>query len=270
MSEFRRRLKYLSRKLKQCQSEKENSYLLDVSDQLTKFYSYSHVSKYLPYAMGEFPLEEPMTKKPNPKARPRKVSGPLYGWRWWLLGETREGWRLHSTVKSLVWEGPTVMAHEPPRLNAHESPAPFYLLSIANISGIHCYNSKEQAVFRLSPHLEEWTFSTLAFGCIEISGRIVKHEDGYRAERATIQDLTVFSCDWESYTKFGWMREETEPTPEQIKDLEETYQVDVRVEHRTGGDHTVETNPLSHLPSYWDVDELPLPQNQEEERVIQL
>jgi len=181
--------------------------------------------------------EEAKPEEPKPA---RRVQGPLYGWRWWVLVHEKDGWRLRSTTRNYVWEGPTKAAHKRPALEGATGKGLMgvVLYGAYDTAGIHCYDTKQQAIARLSDTVSEISRSTSVLGCVEVSGTVVRHEHGYRAEKATIQGLTMFRRDHESWTDFGWMREKIEPTPEQIADLEETYQVDVVIEDVISGDAT--------------------------------
>lgn len=106
------------------------------------------------------------------------------------------------------------------------------------LTGFHCYDNRKTADRLMIQTLgtEKDDQITGVLGCVEVSGTVIKHRSGYRAERATIQSLTAFEWVWEEWDKFGWMRQTTEPLPDMIHDFESTYQVDVSIEMRTGGD----------------------------------
>lgn len=193
---------------------------------------------------------------PNPEKEepePRQVQGPLYGWRWWLLAEQPDGWRLGSTGHAHIWQGPTEIAHEKPALQTDVIRTTHYDYVPV---GIHCYNDKQQAVKSFIETVPEDYQVTAVLGCVEVSGTVIKHQHGYRAEKATIQGLTMFEHDREVRTNFGWMRKTISPTARQIADLESTYQVDVVVERIISGDRPLDDddndewddNPIPELP----------------------
>ena len=220
---------------------------------------------------GTYPFSVPISATTTPRYKilwgtdeeqknpePRQVQGPLYGWRWWRLTHlTLHGWRLQSTARDYVWHGPTTVAHAKPRWGQELGFYPTH-----HTEGIHCYNNKSLAISRLADTVGSEALPTAVLGCVEVSGTVVKHEHGYRAERATIQGLTMFRRDHECLTGFGWMKELIEPTPEQITDLETAYQVDVVVEDAISGDQ-----PTSE---YWTEYDKPTLAEGPEERTIDL
>lgn len=131
----------------------------------------------------------------------------MIGWRWWSL----EGDVLKSVSHPTKWEGPTLRADKKP--------------TKSNPHGIYCLAKRDK--------IGAWKPEQFrrAFGKIELSGRVVKGEQGYRAEQATVlalyvkrRDLVRFDADGSRHNTFGaW------PDAELLRSLGERYQCDVEV-----------------------------------------
>lgn len=166
---------------------------------------------------------EESTPQSGKKQSPlRKVQGPLYGWRWWTL----EDGVLLSPVQYTRWEGPSLVAHEVPKRSALLRGFPD-----RDWNGVYCYHSRKAAI-----DIGTTWPSERILGKVEISGKVVKHELGFRVERATVVELFGKEVDYEVYTIFGFMKEKRGITPEIAAKLEERYQCPVTVEWGVDGD----------------------------------
>jgi hypothetical protein len=120
---------------------------------------------------------------PIPKAEPlvvpvekRHRGGELLAWRFWSLGRLRAdgGVRLKSFRAPWVWDGPVLRAHRLP------SESPFSRAGVYALKGP-------------PPHHADvhWCEECWVSGWVALSGRVVEHEHGYRAERAVIRRLRL-------------------------------------------------------------------------------
>ena len=100
----------------------------------------------------------------------------LLAWRFWKLGRLRPdgGIRLLSFRAPCVWDGPVLRAHRLP------SESPF---GSAGVYAVKAPPSRRADVHRSD---ECWVS-----GWVALSGRVVEHEHGYRAERAVIRRLRL-------------------------------------------------------------------------------
>jgi hypothetical protein len=100
------------------------------------------------------------------------MSKPLIAWRWWsrhvLVDETGQPQELYlkSVTFPTIWEGPVLRTDKLPRDQNHH--------------GIHAV--KFPYIF-MDPHYIGVLWENF-FGEVELYGKIVEHEIGYRAERA--------------------------------------------------------------------------------------
>jgi hypothetical protein len=153
---------------------------------------------------------------------PEPMKGPVLAWRAWrLVGDT-----LQSMTRAVDWEGPTLSAHQEPTADGE--------------SGIYAKRDRASVERYYAKELAE---ADVIVGTVELSGRIVEHEDGYRAERATIQSLYGIVCEYEALTKFGWMREQRGISEYVKTALERRYAcaVDVTLADRALGDEPLPT-----------------------------
>ena len=100
----------------------------------------------------------------------------LLAWRAWGLGvwPGEAGPRLTSLGVRWVWSGPVLRADFRPHG------------SLANRSGIHAMKARYYGQI-------DWVWSEFCWvtGWVALSGRVVEHELGYRAERAAIRKLRL-------------------------------------------------------------------------------
>jgi hypothetical protein len=163
------------------------------------------------------------TVVPGTEDRERvQVQGPLKAYRFWSLADGV----LHSVTWQTRWEGPTLRASCPPELYDPDNDR------IGSATGIYCFKSPN-AIEPSAAGFHPWGD---VCGEIEISGRVVECENGYRAELATIQKLYVTRVDYEAWTNFGWMEEVRGPTDAEIAELEERYQCPVDLRWGRAGD----------------------------------
>jgi hypothetical protein len=100
----------------------------------------------------------------------------LLAWRFWKLGllPSDGGVRLLSFRAPCVWDGPVLRAHRPP------SESPF------SSSGVYALKAEPPRSADVHHSDECWVS-----GWVALSGRVVEHEHGYRAERAVIRRLRI-------------------------------------------------------------------------------
>jgi hypothetical protein len=125
----------------------------------------------------------PATNPPPPPPHRLVAAGPsvvpwtgdqeLLGWRVWRLGlcipgrRDYYGPRLLSFTAHCIWNGPVVTAVRLP--DAIETPSGIYALKV-------------------DLPTNEWCWVT---GWVALSGRVIEHELGYRAERAVVRELRL-------------------------------------------------------------------------------
>jgi len=97
--------------------------------------------------------------------------------RWWEDGELR----LTSLWSCWAWDGPVLRAHTRPEI-MHAYPDPTY----AGRAGIYAF--KPEAATWMDT---AWMRYGLVSGHVALSGRVIEHELGYRAERCVIRDLRL-------------------------------------------------------------------------------
>ena len=120
----------------------------------------------------------------------------LVGYRWWYAGfRPHEGWRLRSLFippsRPLWWVGPHLKAVVPPRVDC---PARCPRSSDRHCCcGIHAFRTERLAWQKLPPappwHAVWGDWALL--GEVALWGKVVEHEDGYRAEHAMVKRLVV-------------------------------------------------------------------------------
>lgn len=174
------------------------------------------------FRAGLVPQETPPKQPPAAESREK----PFVGWRAWKLEVDDHGPVLVSTYKGTRWTGPVLHAHEPPPFNKPEG-------GVAYGPGIYV--------------MKEWQDLTYPFiGTVELWGRVVEHEKGYRAEHALVTGLyhmpvESYEGTWDLMSALGSAVRQTrdgyrlhpdapEPRPEIIKALAERYQCTVDTE----------------------------------------
>jgi hypothetical protein len=100
----------------------------------------------------------------------------LLAWRFWKLGRLRAdgGVRLLSFRAPCAWDGPVLRAHRLP------SESPF------SATGVYALKAEPPLGADVHHSDECWVS-----GWVALSGRVVEHEHGYRAERAVIRQLCL-------------------------------------------------------------------------------
>ncbi|HMA42262.1 MAG TPA: hypothetical protein VKP10_19525 [Gemmatimonadales bacterium] len=100
----------------------------------------------------------------------------LLAWRFWKLGRLRSdgGVRLLSFRAPCAWDGPVLRAHRLP------SESPF--------SATGGYALKAEPPLGADVHHSDECWVS---GWVALSGRVVEHQHGYRAERAVIRQLRL-------------------------------------------------------------------------------
>lgn len=105
-----------------------------------------------------------------------KSNDELLAWRFWSLGRLSAdgGVRLKSFRAPWAWDGPVLRAHRLP------SESPF------NHTGIYTLKGPRECSVEMY-----WSHECWVAGWVALSGRVVEHERGYRAERAVIRRLRL-------------------------------------------------------------------------------
>lgn len=120
----------------------------------------------------------------------------LTGYRWWYAGcRPHAGWRLRSLFippsRPLWWPGPHLAATLPPHV---QCPPGCPRGSARECRcGIHAFRT-EQLAWHQPPPAPPWHSlwgDWAVLGEITLWGKVVEHEDGYRAEHAMVQRLVV-------------------------------------------------------------------------------
>ena len=131
----------------------------------------------------------------------------LQGYRWWLARHRPgTGWRLRSVTWDVWWDGPHLRAQFAPRVSCALGCPKWLGLPHASkrvpaarcVCGIHAYRTERRAWDR-SPRLDAFDPAGAhslypVFGDVAIWGKVVEHEDGYRAEHAMVRRLVVPAC----------------------------------------------------------------------------
>ncbi len=121
----------------------------------------------------------------------------LVGYRWWYAGRRPHfaGWRLRSLFiprpRPLWWAGPHLTAKVPPHL---ECPPRCPGESGRDCRcGIHAFRT-ERLAWHQPPPAPPWHSlwgDWAVLGEVALWGKVVEHEDGYRAEHAMVRHLVV-------------------------------------------------------------------------------
>lgn len=104
----------------------------------------------------------------------------MIGWRWWKLTKSC---RLQSVTARTIWDGPSLVAGVTPTKDGQ--------------SGIYALAEREA----IGVHRPE---GNAVFGEVELSGKVVRGEHGFRAERATIRSLHIKQRAFERLRKDGF------------------------------------------------------------------
>lgn len=132
------------------------------------------------------PAEAEAPPPPPPPLPVRRQTGPIVAWRAWDLVVRRGQPRLRSVTAYVEWEGPILRAGGKPaeRLWLHHGAVP----AMQGDYGIFAYNAPDRQELLLSAVMGE----------VELFGRVVRHELGYRAEAARIRKLYL-TREWVSF-----------------------------------------------------------------------
>jgi hypothetical protein len=129
------------------------------------------------------------------------AGGELLAWRIWRLVRMRQdrSVRLCSIATDSVWPGPVMEADRQPSVTAGDR------------HGI--YAVKPSAGFRRVSHPELDRTLSFVWGWVALSGRVVEHDFGYRAERAAIRRLRLGARAYVAFrtgSKLGALQRELE------------------------------------------------------------
>lgn len=141
---------------------------------------------------------------------PKKQTEPLIGWRTWrIVPNAASQWVLKSMSANYIWESPVGRTRNNERLTKDREH-----------HGVYSYKTPNLMLQHLG------LLSNIA-GRMDLTGHVVEHEFGYRAQRATIRELWIFDQGRPFQTN---QFVDTEKEIEQItSDLESRYQCPVHV-----------------------------------------
>lgn len=150
---------------------------------------------------------------PGPVPSARWTGGELLGYREWHLARWGPdgGLRLCSLTRLVLWDGPVVRADHTP------------LAEPLNQVGL--YARKPSCRPRRQPKGHDWRCSGTAWiwGWVALSGQVVEHAHGYRAERMVVRRLRLGVGVLRSLFKTGG-------DPQAVaRELSDRYQVPVKV-----------------------------------------
>lgn len=156
---------------------------------------------------------------PDPPDIPVEESTePRIGYRSWDVYECEGDYRLQSPIRGTEWTGPILRAdgkpctydpHDPRwqgrddhchGIYAHDEPewsdfdySPMQAAIASNWMMTFKYNNHGAGIVQGGPETEpQWEPTKIkAMGRVELTGRVVVHEDGYRAEAARIAHLVL-------------------------------------------------------------------------------
>jgi hypothetical protein len=121
----------------------------------------------------------------------------LLGYRWWVARKRpRDGWHLRSLAMRVWWDGPHLRALTPPRIwGGWDGESLSCFGPVRCECGIHAFNS-EQLALGHGKDFGAWAIGAPqddypVWGRVALWGKVVEHQDGYRAEHAMIQRLIV-------------------------------------------------------------------------------
>lgn len=128
----------------------------------------------------------PKPEKPAPLPV-RESETPLIGYRAWDVIKDEDRFWLKSPYQSTIWDGPILRAEKPPcAYDPHG-----YWKDENHSHGIYAHN---EPVWE-DMHTYDWMrgpmFSGTAMGRVELTGRVIVHETGFRAEAARITKLVL-------------------------------------------------------------------------------
>lgn len=119
---------------------------------------------------------------------------PLVGWRAWHVIETPDGLRLHSIGRPVVWEPGVEQRADcrrrsswPRRRRDRQHPAPEPTCSC----GVWAVRRPQLAIAGLDIYGRSWKPVHRVLGRVSLWGRVVEHDQGWRAECAYPAELFV-------------------------------------------------------------------------------
>ena len=118
----------------------------------------------------------------------RKSTKALIGWRGWRLNEWEpRDFRLQSLVVSDIWHSPVFRAEGKP--SVLRPPTSTVNMREGEVHGIYAYNDIDFALRELSV----WTKrdNLIVIGKLELTGTVIVHTLGFRAEVATLVKLLM-------------------------------------------------------------------------------
>lgn len=109
----------------------------------------------------------------------RKATKPFIGYRAWYLSADGDGAALRSVMSDFKWLGPVSRADGKP--SPWDPWKSYEGQSGEQVFGIYAYDKPQEAI----------GLTGEVYGRVSLSGTVVVHERGYRAEVATIQQIVL-------------------------------------------------------------------------------
>ena len=151
------------------------------------------------------PIAAPDPAEPYERVGVWWSPGPVYGFRVWQLVDG--GW--HGV--KVPWPAPTQTAVCLYRSTDRDAPIPHDATECRKPPcGIYALKDPQ----RLRRALGGWSDATIGVGVAELSGRVIEHDSGWRAQRARVVGLGVIDGD-ERWVQLSWV--------EKPNDLEELF-----------------------------------------------
>lgn len=157
--------------------------------------------------------------------KPKHYMRALHAYRGFRVTRYEHSLRLRSITMPYIWTGPTFRADKrPSKLSPFQ--AFTQLMHQKAYHGVYCLK------LDAAPHyIKTWP----AFGLLSLSGTVVEHTYGYRAEAVTLREVVIIKPDaisFESHVPYPY-RVTAEGRHAELKkalpDLEDVYQCDVHI-----------------------------------------
>jgi hypothetical protein len=114
------------------------------------------------------------------------VAAPIVAWRSWLVVDTADGPRLHSTARAQAWhpgEPVCAICRPPTRLLPWPRRDPHAAPQAACTCGVYAAANLTGALATLDPYARlGWTVLHRVFGQVALWGRVIECAAGWRAE----------------------------------------------------------------------------------------
>lgn len=123
------------------------------------------------------------------------LAEPIIAWRSWLVVETPNGLRLHSTARAQVWppgEPVTAVCRPPSRLVPWPRRAPHASPAESCSCGVYAATKLAGALAALDPYARlGWNVRHRIIGQVALWGRVIECASGWRAQHAYPTRLVI-------------------------------------------------------------------------------